>query len=44
MDLLRHSTRGVGIRFLAALLLPVTGIALNVWTVVQLCMYQFSHV
>ena len=44
MDLLRHSTRGIGVRFLLALLLPLTGVALNVWTVAQLCIYHFSLV
>jgi hypothetical protein len=42
MDLLRHSTRGIGIRFLLALTLPVTGVALNIWTVAQLCAFHFS--
>ncbi|MGH7681268.1 MAG: hypothetical protein ACRENN_04700 [Candidatus Eiseniibacteriota bacterium] len=44
MEQQRHSTRGAGIRFLLALILPITGIALNIWTVAQLWAYQFSHV
>ena len=39
-----HSTRGVGIRFLIGLTLPVTGMTLVVWTVVQLFIYQTSRI
>lgn len=35
-----HSTRGVGIRYLLALTLPVTGLALVVYTIVQLVIAQ----
>jgi hypothetical protein len=44
MEQIRHSTRGIGVRFLLALILPIAGIALNIWTVAQLCAYQFSRV
>ena len=39
-----HSTRGIGIRFLIGLTLPLTGIALVLWTVVQLFIFQTSRV
>ncbi len=38
----QHSIRGLGIRFLLALALPITGIVLVIWTVVQLVIYQTS--
>jgi hypothetical protein len=38
-----HSTRGVGIRFLLGLTLPVTGIALVLWTVVELFLFQTAR-
>ena len=44
MEQIRHSTRGIGVRFLLALVLPIAGIALNIWTVTQLWAYQFSRV
>ena len=40
----QHSVRGIGIRFLIGLTLPATGIALVLWTVVQLLQYQLSQV
>jgi len=38
-----HSTRGIGVRFLLGLTLPVTGIALVLWTVVQLFIFQATR-
>lgn len=38
-----HSTRGIGIRFLIALTLPLTGVGLVIWTLVQLLIYQASQ-
>ena len=41
---MRHfSVRGFGIRFALALVLPLTGIGLVLWTVAQLIAYQLSH-
>jgi len=41
---MRHfGIRGFGIRFALALVLPITGIGLVLWTVAQLLVYQFSH-
>jgi hypothetical protein len=41
---MRHfSHRGFGIRFALALVLPVTGIGLVLWTVAQLIIYEFGH-
>jgi hypothetical protein len=41
---MRHpSIRGIGIRFLLAMTLPVTGIALVLWTVAQLLIYEITH-
>jgi hypothetical protein len=40
----QHSNRGVGVRFMIALTLPLTGIALVIWTVVQLFIYQTTHI
>ena len=38
---MRHpSIRGVGVRFALALTLPVTGIALVLWTVAQLLIHE----
>ena len=34
------SIRGHGIRFILAILLPATGLALVIWTVVELILYQ----
>ena len=39
-----HSTRGIGFRFLLGLTLPLTGLALVIWTVVQLFIFQTAHV
>ncbi|HKW51693.1 MAG TPA: hypothetical protein VJQ53_08170 [Candidatus Eisenbacteria bacterium] len=39
-----HSTRGIGVRFLIGLTLPVTGITLVLWTVVQLFIFQTSRI
>lgn len=39
-----HSVRGVGIRYVLALTLPVTGIALVLYTVVQLFLAQLNGV
>jgi hypothetical protein len=41
---MRHpSVRGFGIRFVIAMILPITGIALVIWTVVELLIYQIHH-
>jgi len=41
---MRHfSVRGFGIRFALALVLPITGIGLVLWTVTQLIVYQLNH-
>ena len=40
----RFSHKGFGIRFALALILPITGVSLVVWTLVQLLIYQTSHV
>jgi hypothetical protein len=40
----QHSNRGVGLRFMIALTLPLTGIALVIWTVVQLFIYQTTRI
>jgi hypothetical protein len=41
---MRHfSRRGFGIRFALALVLPLTGIGLVLWTVAQLIVYEFAH-
>jgi hypothetical protein len=41
---MRHpSVRGFGIRFALALVLPITGIGLVIWTVTQLIIYQLAH-
>ena len=41
---MRHpSVRGFGIRFALALVLPITGIGLVIWTVAQLIVYQLAH-
>jgi len=40
----QHSTRGIGIRFLIGLTLPVTGIALVLWTVVQLFLFRMARI
>jgi hypothetical protein len=41
---MRHpSIRGIGIRFILAMTLPVTGIALVLWTVAQLLIYEVTH-
>ena len=39
----QHSLRGIGIRFWIGLTLPATGIALVIWTVVQLIQYQLTR-
>jgi hypothetical protein len=39
-----HSTRGIGVRFLIGLTLPLTGISLVLWTLVQLFIYQTTQV
>jgi hypothetical protein len=39
-----HSTRGIGVRFLIGLTLPVTGIALVLWTVVQLFIFETTGI
>ena len=38
-----HSTRGIGVRFLIGLALPVTGIVLVLWTAVQLFIFQTTR-
>jgi hypothetical protein len=41
---MRHpSVRGIGIRFVLAMTLPVTGIALVLWTVAQLLIYEMNR-
>lgn len=41
---MRHpSIRGVGVRFALALALPVTGIALVLWTVAQLLIHELGQ-
>jgi len=39
-----HSTRGIGVRFLIGLTLPLTGISLVLWTLVQLFIYQTTQI
>lgn len=41
---MRHpSVRGFGIRFVLALTLPITGIAIVLWTVAQLLIYEVTR-
>lgn len=41
---MRHpSIRGIGIRFVLAMTLPVTGIALVLWTLAQLILYEINQ-
>lgn len=41
---MRHpSIRGIGIRFVLAMTLPVTGIALVLWTVAQLLIHEVTR-
>jgi len=37
------SHKGFGIRFALALVLPITGVTLVLWTLVQLLIYQTSQ-
>jgi hypothetical protein len=39
-----HSTRGIGVRFLIGLMLPLTGISLVLWTMVQLFIFQTTRI
>jgi hypothetical protein len=41
---MRHpSVRGLGIRFVLAMALPVTGLALVLWTVAQLLIHEVTQ-
>lgn len=41
---MRHpSIRGLGIRFILAMALPVTGLALVLWTVAQLLIHEVTR-
>lgn len=37
------SIRGIGIRFVLAMTLPITGIAVVLWTVAQLLIYEVTR-